>query len=116
MKISQITVQIDTDKPTETYYLAHTGKVAPDGMLRLGLDEEHTGWVGSVFVNEDARGKGVATALLEQVIADCRQAGKQFVSLTVADKNEGAQRLYKRLGFVPFMKGTEGYMQYLKTL
>lgn len=116
MKISQLSVQIDAEKPADIYFFAHTGKVAPDGLLRLGMEEERTGWISSAFVSEDARGKGIGTALINAAIEACRASGRRFVSLAVANKNEGAQRLYKKLGFEEFMTGQEGYMQYVKTL
>ncbi len=116
MKISQLAVQIDTDKPADIYFFAHTGKVAPDGILKLLTEEGKTGWISNVFVSDGARGKGIGTALLNAAIDACRADGKRFVSLTVADKNEGAQRLYKKLGFEEFMTGEPGYMQYIKTL
>lgn len=117
MKLTQLSIQIDTDKPTETYLFAHDeGQTRPIGLLKLGIDEEATGWISSVFVEESFRGKGVGRQLLERAFALCRELNKRFVSLAVANKNEKAQRLYKSLGFLPFMTGQEGYMQYIKPL
>lgn len=115
MNITQLLVQIDTDKPGELYLLANEGGQQV-GMLTIGLDEEHTGWISNVFVAEASRRQGVGRQLLEQALTECRQRGKDYASLSVADKNEEAQRLYKSLGFAPFMTGQPGYYQYILTL
>ena len=115
MTLSELSVQIDTDKPTAIYVFAHNKGLQPVGMLRLEINEP-AGWIGALFVEEPYRGKGVGKQLLNRAFDLCREMGKTMVALTVADKNEGAQRLYKSLGFAPFMAGHEGYMQYIKTL
>lgn len=115
MKITQIAVQIDTDKPSAIYLLMHNVEPDPIAIMRLEINEP-AAWIGSLFVQEEYRGKGVGTMLIHRAIELCHEMGKKHVSLSVADKNEGAQRLYKSLGFEPFMAGHEGYMQYVKTL
>ncbi|MGI4871386.1 MAG: GNAT family N-acetyltransferase [Janthinobacterium lividum] len=116
MEITQLSVQIDTDKPTAIYVFAHNVGPQPIGLLRLEINEPGAGWIGAVFVEEEYRSKGVGKELIGRAITICQELDKNFVSLTVADKNEGAQRLYKSLGFAPFMTGHEGYMQYVKPL
>lgn len=56
-------------------------------------------YVAQVAVGEGARGLGVGSALLEAAFAKAREAGKAIISLDVVDTNEGARRLYERLGF-----------------
>jgi ribosomal protein S18 acetylase RimI-like enzyme len=69
---------------------------APPGMQR----EQRTAWIGTVGVRRDARGRGVATALLSRSIAAMRAAGFERVGLDVdADNPTGAVRVYERLGF-----------------
>lgn len=115
MEITQLSIQIDTDKPTAIYVLAHEVGPAPIGMLRLEINEP-AGWVGMLFVEEAFRSKGIGKALMQRAEAICREMGKGFIALTVSDKNEGAQRLYRLLGYAPYMAGHEGYMQYIKTI
>lgn len=116
--ITQLHVQIDSTKKTDVHLFAHADThTGPVAMLVLGLDEdEHAGWVSRVFVHPDYRRQGAAKELLEWAFTICRERGKGFVSLAVSKENEGAQLLYKSLGFAPFMQGQEGYEQYLKTL
>jgi ribosomal protein S18 acetylase RimI-like enzyme len=52
-------------------------------------------------VAESARGTGIGTELLKAVIESARGAGMRSVGLEVVDVNDGALRLYERLGFEP---------------
>lgn len=118
MEITQLHVQIDSTKQTDMYLFAiaddHAG---PVGMLVLGLEDgENAGWISRVFVGADYRRRGIAKELLNWAIMICQQQQRAFVSLSVSNENSQAQLLYLSLGFVPFMNGTDGYTQYIKTL
>jgi mycothiol synthase len=69
---------------------------APPGMQR----ERRTAWIGTVGVRRDARGNGIASALLTRSIAAMRAAGFERVGLDVdAENPTGAVQVYERLGF-----------------
>ena len=55
--------------------------------------------VGTIAVSEGARGLGVGTTLMNEAEKRARTAGKRLMSLDVAGNNDGARRLYKRLGY-----------------
>jgi ribosomal protein S18 acetylase RimI-like enzyme len=57
------------------------------------------GFVHDVVVDETARRSGVATALMEAAAAWVRERGVPRLMLGTAAVNEGAQRLFERLGF-----------------
>jgi GNAT superfamily N-acetyltransferase len=57
------------------------------------------GFIHDVAVEEDARRHGVATQLLQAAIAWLRERGAPRVILWSAAPNEGAQALFRRLGF-----------------
>jgi ribosomal protein S18 acetylase RimI-like enzyme len=63
-----------------------------------GAEVAHVGELG-ILVDRRFRGQGVGTALL---VAALEAARRQFetVKLSVFASNEGAQRLYRRVGFV----------------
>jgi len=57
------------------------------------------GFIHDIVVAESGRRSGVATALIDAAIAWLRERGAPRVMLWTAEKNEGAQRLFERLGF-----------------
>jgi ribosomal protein S18 acetylase RimI-like enzyme len=91
---------------------------APDSVLFLALDGQHvigsltlicyrmpTGvkaWIEDVVVDEAGRGRGVGEALNRAAIDEARARGAKNVNLTSRPSREAANRLYQRLGFVPY--------------
>ena len=75
----------------------------PDGRIVafcacwLVMDEVH---INTLAVEAPMRGRGIATALLEHVLADVIGAGALQATLEVRRSNTAALRLYERLGFV----------------
>jgi ribosomal protein S18 acetylase RimI-like enzyme len=57
------------------------------------------GWLLSLGVHPDFRGRGLAVALAEALVASFAEAGTMRVALTVTPENVAAVRLYERLGF-----------------
>jgi len=62
----------------------------------------HKGFIYTVYVDQAFRGLGLAAALMEAAITAAREAGLRFVTLTVAVGNDGARRIYERMGFRTF--------------
>ncbi len=54
----------------------------------------------AIAVDDEARGKGVGSALMDHVEEQARRGGSNRLHLDVASKNEGARRLYERRGMV----------------
>jgi mycothiol synthase len=72
-------------------------EVYPDDAELLGRRD---GWIGTLGVAREHRGRGIATALIAAAIRNFRDAGLTHASLGVdADNPTGAHRLYYRLGF-----------------
>lgn len=57
------------------------------------------GWVMSVFMRPEARGRGIAVSLIRSVVAKARQCGMQELFLDVRSSNMAAIRVYKKVGF-----------------
>jgi len=57
------------------------------------------GFIHDILVEEHGRRHGVATALMEAAMAWLKERGAPRVVLGTAEQNEGAQRLFARLGF-----------------
>ena len=67
----------------------------------LVFDEIH---INNVAMRPKFRGLGIGTALLDHVLTEARNLGARRATLEVRASNEGARRLYDRLGF--YVAGT----------
>jgi mycothiol synthase len=59
------------------------------------------GYVGTVGVLPEYRGRGLANALVRQTLAYLRTQGATSATLFVEGNNQGARRLYERMGWRP---------------
>jgi GNAT superfamily N-acetyltransferase len=62
---------------------------------------EHDAGLYAMWVAPEARRAGVATALIERVVAWARAAGYTRLRLDVGDTNQAAVRLYEAMGLEP---------------
>jgi ribosomal protein S18 acetylase RimI-like enzyme len=72
------------------------------GMLTLATFMLPTGvraWIEDVVVDDEARGAGVASALVGAALERAQEQGARTVDLTSRPDREAANRLYVRLGF-----------------
>ncbi len=88
-------------------------------VARVG--KEMVGYVGLMFVEEEAhvttvavapehQGRGIGTEIMLGAVRIAAEEGARHVSLEVAVGNERAQALYRRFGFVP-VGVRKGYYQ-----
>lgn len=76
------------------------------GLTRFtGTKLEHKALLWGMYVREEARGSGLADAIVEALLERARAEGIEMVVLTVAADNNRARRLYQRWGFALY--GTE---------
>ncbi len=72
-------------------------EVYPEDEELLGRRD---GWIGTLGVDRNHRGSGIASALIAASLEHFRRAGLTHASIGVdADSPTGAHRLYRRLGF-----------------
>jgi len=85
---------------------AQTYLVAWDGSEPVG--HAHVAWkettlgvpeIGDVFVPAELRGRGIGTELSEAAEKLARERGHGQISISASIANEGALRLYRRLGY-----------------
>lgn len=70
------------------------------GLIGTFFDEDtKTHELVSMWVRPEARGRGVADALVERIVDWVREAGADHVHLWVTETNQPARRLYERCGF-----------------
>ncbi len=74
-----------------------TGRVC--GVSLASLVGEEVGHITQICVSPGMRGVGVGSELLRRSVEALGQSGARRVSLTVTKANEGAVKLYERVGF-----------------
>jgi ribosomal-protein-alanine N-acetyltransferase len=79
-------------------YVVRTADCAVAGFCAFWLvfDEIH---INNVALRPRFRGQGIGTALMRHVLVEARRLGARRATLEVRASNEGARRLYERLGF-----------------
>lgn len=67
-------------------------------ILKNDLHKEPFGFFEDVFVNEDCRGQGLGTKILEEVIKSAKEKGCYKLICTSRYQNEKVHDLYLKLG------------------
>jgi ribosomal protein S18 acetylase RimI-like enzyme len=83
--------------PGATWLVCHDAK--PCGTVQGVSDRYGAGMIQNLGLVPAHRGRGVGTALLLQALYGFRRATLERAVLEVTAQNEGAIRLYRRLGF-----------------
>jgi len=68
--------------------------------MARGYPDEHTWYLGLIYVARGARGAGLGTQMIEALCSHVQSAGGRALRLAVVAGNTRARRLYDRLGFV----------------
>jgi ribosomal protein S18 acetylase RimI-like enzyme len=92
-----VLVAVEEGRILGTVTLELDGRV-PGGHERptLGPRQAHVRMLG---VHPEARGRGIAKALMRACIAHARRAGKSFITLDTTEQMKAAQHLYEAMGF-----------------
>lgn len=85
---------------------------APVGFIMCTMEEDsgayvkpshrRWGYVNDVYVAEEARGAGVADALMSAAEAHCRALGATSMKLFVLANNDRARAFYEKIGWAPY--------------
>ncbi len=68
-----------------------------------GPKTRHLGFVWGVYVNREARGRGIGRAMMEALLDRATKiAGLEQIRMSVTTTQEAAARLYRSLGFEPW--------------
>lgn len=82
---------------------AKMGSLKEDvGMIEIRIDRLKTpvtAYITALWVEDSARGKGLASVLLSSAEAVAKKDGANVISLDVFDFNRGAISLYLRMGY-----------------
>ena len=82
--------------------------------LFLSSLEEDDFYYAIIAVDENARGQGIGSFILEEGIKLARKKGCRRAVLDVDIKNEGALRLYERFGFRKFKEKSLSFLGWKK--
>lgn len=72
------------------------------GMIEIRIDRMKTpvtAYITALWIEDNARGKGIAQVLLSSAEALSKKEGANVISLDVFDFNKGAISLYLRMGY-----------------
>ncbi len=97
---AEVLERMVTDTATTLFVARSEGAIV--GMLTLASFQVPTGvrsWIEDVVVDDAARGKGVAVALVQAALDESTRLGSRTVDLTSRPHREAANRLYLRMGF-----------------
>jgi ribosomal protein S18 acetylase RimI-like enzyme len=86
------------------FFIAELENKQIAGILTLGTYNIPTGkkfWIEDVVVDTNQRGRGVGRELILHAIEYSRSKGAKSVELTSRPSRVEANRLYKKLGFIP---------------
>lgn len=111
-RIATLDQDLKTEADIEHWFAAHGGRYA---ILVAEEDGALCGWASlnrysprlaydgvadlSIYVRRELRGRGLGSALLEELEASARANGFHKLVLFAFDFNEPGQRLYRRSGF-----------------
>ena len=84
-------------KDAGKYLLAFKDGVAV-GMLKLTTTGGSSS-ISSFYVDDNVRGQGIGSALLNAAVNDSRERGSKYIRLVVKNKNTNAKKLYEKVGF-----------------
>jgi ribosomal protein S18 acetylase RimI-like enzyme len=84
------------------------GTLAAAGGTHLYSAEESIGAIGNIYTHRDHRGRGYAAAITSAIAQTLIDRGIQTIALNVKQGNDGARRIYERLGFRHYRDYWEG--------
>ncbi|MBZ0287778.1 MAG: ribosomal protein S18-alanine N-acetyltransferase [Anaerolineae bacterium] len=81
----------------DTFFIARQDKMVIG--YAVGYVENKHGYVVSIAVDPEVRGRGLGRRLMERLMAALEEMGARVIRLHVRDDNQHAIRLYQSLGF-----------------
>lgn len=79
----------------------------PAGCIAMRRFDDSRCEMKRLFVRDTFRGRHIAHAMVEKLLADARSEGYRSMVLTTMDTMHAAQALYKGMGFVECSPGAE---------
>lgn len=86
-----------TRKDHYLYAISYKNKIV--GFLHLSYRGSTVAWIEDIFVEEDFRGKGIASKAIESSEIICKNKGSSALCMDVVPSNHNAIKLYHKLGY-----------------
>ena len=101
LRDDEAAIALDERPPGVPLERKHTFVVDDIALLDMleGYPDEHTWFLGLIFLAPAVRGRGLGTRLMHAVRDHARAQGARALRLAVATQHPDARRLYERLGF-----------------
>lgn len=101
LRPNEAAVALDDRPPSVPLERKHAFLVDDVALLDMleGYPDEHTWFLGLIFLAPAVRGRGLGTRLLHAVRDHARDHGARALRLAVATQHPDARRLYERLGY-----------------
>lgn len=99
--LSSFDAAIDIPELVKGYMFECGKKPAGYAIVSMKFETEVGGmaaWIEELFVEDEFRGRGIGSSFFEFLQNELKGEIKR-IRLEVGDENDGAKRLYKRLGF-----------------
>lgn len=87
------------------FFIEKDGKEVARAFLYImhnDLHKEPFGFLEDLFVNEELRGQGIGTEILNKIVAEAKKLGCYKLVATSRHDREDVHRLYEKIGFKNF--------------
>ena len=101
--MSSFDAALEIPELVKGYIFEYDGETAGYAVVSMKFETEVGGmaaWIEELFVEESFRSKGIGSAFFEHLKKELSGRMKR-IRLEVGDENDGAKKLYERLGFEP---------------
>ena len=101
--MSSFDAALEIPELVKGYIFEYDGKTAGYAVVSMKFETEVGGmaaWIEELFVEESFRSKGIGSAFFEHLKKELSGRMKR-IRLEVGDENDGAKKLYERIGFEP---------------
>ena len=72
--------------------------------VSCGVNGEDAGWIEGIWVEEQYRGQGIGTGMLEKALQELKKSGFRRATIGVGSDEPANIRLYHRMGFTEKIK------------
>lgn len=96
----QVLLNIVSSDTTKLFVAEENGEIVGSSTLVIyEIPAIRKAWIEDVVVDANARGRGIAAALIQHILEYAKEEGLEKVDLTSSIHRKAAYKLYEKLGF-----------------